>query len=240
MIKTIDNLAQDLELFCENIHIKGDAYKNSILDSNQLLIDGTTHQDSTQFSKYAKIHTHQGILRCHEANIDLLDGGEIHASNLIIETAQSGSIYAQNITIKNLTSNVQIYASHSINIESIHGEGNFLSIDYRNVPIIMSKIALIQEDIEELESVSDIKGLKNKIELQELKDALAEIKDSVKTAKISVTNTFKGSNSIKFVINDTKEIDFQTQNVRYTAFHLEFKDNTITLQPTQKTIQLNS
>ena len=77
-------------------------YEDTIIDAHTLKIDGITHKDSTQYTKTATIYTHQGVLRCHEANITLLDDGEVHATDVIIDTMIGGSIYAQNVTIKHL------------------------------------------------------------------------------------------------------------------------------------------
>lgn len=246
-LDTINELGQEEEIISESIHVLGDANEDSIIDANKLLIDGTSHKGSTQFSKYADINTHKGTLRCHEANIHILEYGEIHATTINIDTAIGGSIYAQDVQIKNLFGNVKIYASNSITIESIDSGNNSLSIDYTSIPILLSKIELIQEDIKDLESSLYIAHKNNsslqqeiEAEILRLKNSKLEIINSTKTAKISIKNPLKGINHIKFKIDDSNTISFETKSIQYTPFYLEFQENKITLRPTQTTIIIDS
>ncbi len=246
-IDSTDEIAQEEEIISESIHISGDVHQGSIIDSNQLLVSGTTHKGSTQFSKYADIHTHQGLLRCHEASIKFLDTGEVHATTVNIDTATSASIYAQDVSINNLGNDVKIYASNSITINSINGKNNHLSIDYTSIPILISKIELIAEDIKDLE-LSLYKARKDhsfleveiETEITNLKKSLFKIKNSTKTAKISIKDIIKEINYINFKIDDTHNISCQTQKLQYSPFYLQYQEDTITLHPTQTSITKNS
>ena len=242
-----NEIALNVELECDNANISGDVLAHSIIDTNRLNVDGTTHVDSTQFAKYAKINTHKGVLRCHEATINLLDHGEVHATTVIVDTATGGSIYAQDIKIKHITDNVNIYASNSINIEFISGDNNNLYIDYEEIPILVSKIDLIKDDIEDLElsldnAKRDNSSLEKDIdkEIFRLNAELQRIENSSKTAKISIKNTLEGSATIIFNIDDENEIVFETKKEKYSTFELETIKNKIILHPTQQTITLNS
>lgn len=244
---TLNELEKEKELIEDNIHIINDVQENTIIDSHVLQIDGISHKDSTQFSKYASIYTHQGTLRCHEANITLLDDGEVHATDVKIDTAIGGSIYAQSVTIKHLTGDVKIYASKSIDIEFISGKNNTLTINYQNVPILMSKIDLINDDLDELstslfQAKKDNSSLEEEIqrEIERLKKELQDIEQSTKTANIKILKPVKTSNTISFKIDALNEISFETTKEQYTPFHLEFNNNTVTLKPTTQTITLNS
>jgi len=242
-----NNLLNGEELSAENLHIKGDAHSNSIIEAIHLQIDGATYKDSIQFTRNAKIGIHKGTLRCHNAHINILDGGEVHATTADIKSAISGTIYAQDITIDKASNNLEIIASNSITINQVDGNHNSFKINYKDVPIINSKIDLIQDDIENLEfslceaqkhNLSQVSMIEEKIE--EFKNELKTIKNSTNTAKITIKKTIKEENQIIFELNNGEFISFTTQNSTYLPFHLEFKNNEIFLKPINKKLIKNS
>jgi len=243
---TKDSIGEGVELVSETIHINGHVGAKSTLEAINLKIDGATHQDSKQFAKHANINRHKGTLRCHEAKIKLLEGGEVHATTVDIEACLGGSIYAQDITIGLVKSNLKVYASHSITIRHVSGEDNLFKINYRDIPILSSKTNLINADIENLKfkleeaqrhSQTKIPHIKKEIE--NLRSEQNIIKTSHMDAKISIEKPFSGLNNIVFVIDDENEIKFKTDALAYTPFYLEMKEDKITLIPTDKSISLN-
>jgi len=243
---TKDSIGEGVELISETIHINGHVGAKSILEAINLKIDGATHQDSKQYAKYAQINRHKGTLRCHEAKIKLLEGGEIHASKVEIEACLGGSIYAQDITIGLVKSNLKVYASNSITIKLVSGEDNLFKINYRDIPILNSKINLINADIENLKfkleeaqrhSQSKVPHIKKEIAI--LKNEQKSIENSYMNAKISIEKPLNGLNNIVFVIDDENEIKFKTEPLSYTPFYLEIEEDKITLIPTDKSISLN-
>ena len=246
-IRTIQNVAQKEELSCTEVRIKGDVYEESIIDANTFRIEGTTHAGSTQFAKYATIYSHKGTLRCHEAKITLLEEGEVHATKVSIDTAISGFIYAQDVQIKHLTGSVTVYASNTINIEHISGKDNKLFINYKEVPILTSKVELIQDDIKELtislyKARRDNSTLEKEIEseLIHLEQEIQKIQNSVKTARISIQDPIKTKNTICFAVTDSDTLTYETKEGKYSSFYLCFEADKVTLKPTTQTIQLSS
>ncbi len=241
-----DSIGEGVELVSETININGHVGAKSTVEAINLKIDGATHQDSKQFAKYASINRHKGTLRCHEAKVKLLEGGEIHATKVDIETCLGGSIYAQDVTIGHVKSNLKVYASNSITIHLVSGEDNYFKINYRDVPILNSKINFINEEIEDLKfqledvqkhTLSKIPAIKKEIE--KLKNQQKAIQNSYLNAKISIEKTLYGLNNIIFVVDDENEIRFKTEPQAYTAFYLELTEDKITLLPTNKSISLN-
>ena len=240
--KTKESIKEGEEIVSKTLKILGDVHENSIIEAISLYIEGSTQKDSTQFSRFAQINRHQGKLRCHEAKIKVIDGGEIHATTLTIDSALSGEVYAQDVTIHNLHSNLKIFASNSITINNVLGENNTLTINYKDIPILDSKIDLIDEDIETLNgqlqearkhNLSEIKNIEQKIlKLTSEKDSILS---SYQTAKVIITNGLIANNSIKFFIDD-KELSFVSQDENYSVFKLIIDANKITLSPTQKQI----
>ena len=243
--QNLTEVADGAELICEDLHIFGDVHQGSIIDAHRLIVKGATHSDASQFSKYAQIHQHKGKLRCHEAKIDILDGGEVHASNVTVDTCLGGEIYAQDVTINTLSNKLTVYASRSIRINLINGSGNKLHINYHKVPILLSKLELIDEDIEDLNFLLDKAKQNNAWTQQDIKDEIKklqlqkkEIIDSIYTAKISIKNEIKGKNLISFYIDENNTISWTTDRMKQQNFYLEFDKKHIILHPSQTTITL--
>ena len=243
-IQNLLEVAQELELICNDVKIFGDVHPQSIIDSHKLIVQGVVHENSTQFSKYATIHEHKGSIRCHEAKIDILSGGEVHASNVTIDNCISGKIYAQNVLIQNLESNVTIYASNSIVINQINGAHNTLCIDYKKVPITVSKIDLIQDDIKELIYLLKDAQKNNSLtlkdiqkEISRLEHELQDISNATMLAKIDIQEPLQSPNTICFQLNQNK-ICYTTQKKHYSTFYLEEKNKQILLHPTKEFINL--
>ena len=243
----IDSVGEGVELTSETIHIKGHVGAKSTIEAVNLIIDGATHGDSIQEAKFAEINRHKGKLRCHSAKIKLLEGGEIHATNVHVDAALGGSIYAQDIVIGNVKNNLKVHALNSITIKLVSGEDNLFKISYLDIPTLRSKCNFILKDIEdlkfELESVSkhtpsQIPVIKKKI--NDLKQVLEDIKKSVFDARIIITEPLRGLNTINFSIDEDNELIFKTDAMKYDSFYIEQKEDSVILHPTNKKITLES
>lgn len=243
---TKDSIGEGVELTSETIHVNGHIGANSILEAVNLQLDGATHKSSTQFARTAKINRHKGTLRCHNAKITLLEGGEVHATSVEIETSLGGTIYAQDVTIGHVKNNLKVYASNSIKIRLVSGEDNIFKINYKDIPILNSKIDLIQDDIEDLKysleeakrhDISQVDPIKKKIRV--LIDGRNSIKSSSKDATITIEKPLTGLNTIIFALNSGDELIYKTSPREYEPFYLELDEDKITLHPVNKTITLN-
>jgi len=235
---TKDSIGEGVSLSSENIHVDGFVGAKSLLEAHSLEIEGATHQDSKQFAKYAKINRHKGTLRCHEAHIKLLEGGSIHATKAIVETSMSGFIYAEDVIIKQVKSNLKVYATNSITIEVVSGEDNHFEINYQKVPIILSKIDYIKKDIEELrykrkqaERFHPEKLAQITQKIKEYKAEIEAIKNCYLSAKVDIKHPLKGLNIICFTIDKENQLLYKTEAKRYETFYIEKEDNTLILQP---------
>jgi len=236
-----DSIGEGVKLISETIHVTGHVGARSILESINLSVDGATHKNSTQFAKFAKINRHKGILRCHDAQIRLLEGGEVHATNATIEASLGGVIYAKNVKIGLVKNNLKVYASDSISIKRVDGEDNIFKINYKDIPILKSNIHFLNEEIEDfkfaLEEASRHtieKVPKIKLEIQKLKNEVDIITKSAQNAQINIEEPLSGLNTIIFTIDDENEIIYKTQNKKYKPFHLEVNENEILLHPVDK------
>ena len=243
---TKDSIGEGVELTSETIHVNGHIGANSILEAINMQIDGATHQDSTQFARVAKINRHKGTLRCHEAKIALLEGGTVHATNVEIEACLGGIVYAQNVTIGHVKSNLKVYASKSITIRLVSGEDNIFKINYKDIPILCSKIDLIEEDINELKYSLEEAQRHNKSQVKEIEDQIEKFKVEINNIKkssskgiITIEKPLKGLNNIIFTLENDEEIIYKTDAKSYTPFYLEIFEDKITLQPVNTSIFLS-
>ena len=240
-----DSIGEGVELTSQTIHVSGHVGANSILEARSLQIDGATHQDSTQFARYAKINRHKGNIRCKEAKITLLEGGEVHATRAEIQTAMSGSVYAKDVYIHHVKNNVKVFASNSITIDLVSGEDNIFKINYKDIPIMLSKIELIEDDIEDLRYELEEAKRHNHLEVPNInkkilkfKKDIQDIKESSNVATIKIKKPFIGLNHIIFELQNGDEISFKTESIAYDTFHLDISDEKITLLPVGKSIEI--
>ncbi len=240
-----DSVGEGVELISQSINVSGHVGAKSTLEAVNLQIDGATHHSSKQFAKFATINRHKGNLRCHKAKIKLLEGGEIHATDVDIEASLGGVVYAKNVKIGHVKSNLKVYASNSISVRLVSGEDNLFKINYKNVSVLTSQLALIERDVlelrEELEVAkrhyhSKVDAIKEAI--KKLKATKNEIKNSVYKSKISVENPFRGLNNVIFSINDNDELIFKTEAKKYDPFYLVVNEDSIQLHQTNKIIFL--
>ena len=235
---TKDSIGEGVELVSECIHVEGFVGANSRLEAIKLDIKGATHQDAKQYAKFAKINRHKGVLRCHEAEIGLLEGGVVHGTKVKVESSLGGQIYAQDVEIGHTKNNLKIYASNSITVRLVSGEDNIFKINAKEIPILNKKIEFMKEEIEdlkyELEQATRFKPkevhiIKDKIDA--LKAEINSIQHSYKTATITVEQPFRGLNHIIFTIDDEHELHYKTDNKAYLPFHVEVQENKFTLLP---------
>jgi len=243
---TKDSIGEGVELSSQNIHVDGFVGAKSRLEAQHLVINGATHQESKQFAKYAKINRHKGELRCHEATIKLLEGGVVHATKVTIENSLSGFVYAQDVTIKQVKSNLKVYAANSITIDLVSGEDNHFEINYKEVSVLVAKIEYLQKEIEDLKEKKkkaerfrpdDVTKIKEQI--QERKDAIQKIQESYKDATIEFKHPLRGLNTIVFTIDEKHQLLYKTQAKQYAPFHIEIKDDILILQPPAISLSLS-
>ncbi|MDQ1244726.1 MAG: hypothetical protein QG565_1066, partial [Campylobacterota bacterium] len=231
---SLDSLGEGVALTSETIHISGHVGAKSNLRAVNLSIDGATHQDSSQEAKFAEINRHKGKLRCHSAKIKLLEGGEVHATNVEIESSLGGTVYAENVTIGHVKNNLKVYASNSITIRLVSGEDNLFKINYKDIPTLNSRYNFITNEMEDLkyklESVkkhtpSNVPALKEQID--KLKAQQNAIINCVKHAKITIQEPLRGLNTINFTLNNGEELIFKTDERAYEPFYLVESENYI-------------
>lgn len=241
---TLDGLGEGVELVSQSVNIHGFIGAKSSIKATNINIDGATHKESSQEAKFAKIHRHKGSLRCHSATIELLEGGEVYATNVEIKHAIGGAVYAENVTIDYVKNNLKVYASNSITIRLVAGEDNLFKIGYQDVPTLLSRYNFLTAEIEDLKYKLEgalkhtplaVNGLKQNI--TKLKQEQLAITECATHGTITIKEPLRGINTIAFKLQNTQELSYKTKEQKYTPFHLEFFDDTVMLQPTTVSIK---
>jgi hypothetical protein len=244
---TQDSVGEGVHLTSERIHISGHIANRAKVEAKTLVVEGATHHGSHLYAHEAVINRHKGVLRCHRADVKLLEGGELHATHVHVETALGGCIYAKRVTLGNVRHHLKVYASDSIIISSINGEDNLFVIDYKKVPIVLSHLQYIEEDIEEQRyHLREAKRRRDKDAADKtnkriiaLKTEIEEIRESSFGAAVTIKHTVRGLNTITFVLPERKTLTYRTrEGTTYEPFFLETRDETVTLQPVGASVTL--
>lgn len=243
---TQDSVGEGVELTSEVLHITGHVGDKTKLEAKTLTIEGATHNGSTLYAREATVNRHKGLLRCHKAHIKLLEGGEVHGTNVHIDAALGGTVCAETVTIGQVKHNLKVYATKSITIQRLSGEDNSFTIDHEKVPIAMSHIKFIEEDLAELRyrleeankhSPEKLPYLQEKINL--LKSQIERIQHAAFEATITIEQRVEGLNTITFTLPKKKVLVFKTRpETQYEPFSLERDGDNVTLSPVNLKISL--
>ena len=133
----------------KELSIDGSIADNVKIKTQELNIDAQTHKKSSIAVKNtANIKLHRGDLNASTANIEILEGGKVTASESInIGQMIGGVAIAPIVKIDNLMSNATIIASQLIEIKNISGENNKLIIDPTSIKNQNDEIKEIEETL---------------------------------------------------------------------------------------------
>ncbi len=243
---TRDSVGEGVHLTSERIHVSGHIADKATVEAKHLVVDGATHNGARLFAREATVNRHKGMLRCHKAQITLLEGGEVHATHVNVETALGGSIYAEQVTLGVVRHHLKVYATDSITINSITGEDNAFVINYKKVPIVLRHLEYLDEDIDEQRYLLDEAKRHREEEVPKIskrivamRDEIEEIKHSSFNATVVIKHTVHGLNTITFSLPKNKEITYRTrEGMSYEPFFLELHEEYVTLQPVGVSVSL--
>ena len=148
-----DAVGMGVNIDIQKVDIIGTVGENTNIKADELTIGAQTHRKSTmEVSGIANIQLHRGNLKANEANIDMLEGGRVEADVVHINKMLGGEVIARKVYVDVLYSHAKIIALESIEVNTIEGEGNFLTIDPNSVSVYHEKIAQTEAIIKEKES----------------------------------------------------------------------------------------
>jgi hypothetical protein len=148
-----DAVGMGVNIDIQKVDIIGTVGENTKIKADELTIGAQTHRKSTMdVAGVANIQLHRGNLKAKEANIDMLEGGRVEADVVHINKMLGGEVIARKVYVDVLYSHAKIIALESIEVNTIEGEGNFLTIDPYSVRAYHEKIAQTEAIIKEKES----------------------------------------------------------------------------------------
>jgi len=124
-----DAIGPGINVQTYELNIGGNVASGAKIKTEKLHVGGQTHQTSIIESKSAQIAIHRGLVTADEVEIDRLEGGKIIGNIVHVKQAIGGEIIGKNIVIDELSSNVSITASDTIEIKNLRGSNNKLLID---------------------------------------------------------------------------------------------------------------
>ncbi|MGP1580240.1 MAG: flagellar assembly protein A [Wolinella sp.] len=182
-------LGDGARIEADTVEIAGNIGSASEVRAHTATIKGQTHQNSKVFADEIYIEVHKGYAEGDEVNIARLEVGIVRAKKVKIAHAYGGKIYAQEIYIDQLYSNLHAYASQKIEIAHLAGEDNKFTLTPLASPKQTARIEAILSDIKALkETLKNRAGSFFSKEIQEvrsLKSAASGIKQSINSYKIS-------------------------------------------------------
>ncbi len=181
-------LGDGAKIEANSVEIAGNIGSASEVRAHTAAIKGQTHQNSKVFADEIHIEVHKGYAEGDEVNITRLEVGIVRAKKVNIAHAYGGKIYAQEIYIDQLYSNLHAYASQKIEIAHLAGEDNKFTLTPLAYFKQTSRIEAILSDIKALEETLKNRANSFDKEIQEvrsLKSAASRIKQSIDSYKIS-------------------------------------------------------
>lgn len=172
----LDAIGDGIIVEVERLEVVGNVGKAAKIRAKSVKIEGLTHGSSMIECEEANIRTHKGYVKAKQITVQNLEGGTIEAENAIVSKLAGGTVRAKNIKAYEIYSNVNLNASKLIEIDSIRGEDNKVSID---ASAYFEDREEIKNLILEKETISGI--LQSNI--KKLKGSSSFIKQTLKMAK---------------------------------------------------------
>ena len=220
-----DAIGPGMSVETYELNIEGNVASGARIKAEKLNIGGQTHQTSTMEAKNAQITIHRGTVTAEVANIDRLEGGKIIGDIINVKKAIGGEIIGKNIVIEELSSNVSIIASDTIEIKELKGTNNKFLIDPSMTKEFIESIEKINKEIKELslrlKSIPKV--------LEEKKRVIDKTKATVKMVQDKILELKKdGKNPPVTLLSKIKE--FQKSVNEYNESLKKFKDDKLQLK----------
>jgi hypothetical protein len=183
----IDAIGPNMTVQSNEVNVRGSVGNDAKIIANICTIDGTTHSTTHIVAKTAKIHSLKGILEAGHADVERIEGGNVHAETINIGTISNSFVLAKRIKIKSLGSQNTLTASELIEIDEISGTDNKLIFETAATKSDKEEAEKLSEKIEELTKLYETV-------LEQFKRSSRQIEDNKETAL-----------KIKLLIDDDKK-----------------------------------
>lgn len=123
-----DAIGAGMEVEAKEINVDGNIGSNTKLRAKKVNIGGQTHQSSYIEAEEVKVNIHKGKIKGGRVEVTRLEQGVVEAEYVKVKQATGGKIIAKEVYIEILSSHVEIIASSKIEIKTLKGEENTLTI----------------------------------------------------------------------------------------------------------------
>lgn len=156
-----DAIGPGMEVEAKEINVDGNVGQNAKIKARKVNIGGQTHQSSYIEGDEVKVNIHKGRIKGINVKVSRLEQGVIEGEYVKVTQAAGGKIIAKEVEIDILSSHVDIVASSRIEIRTLKGEENTLTIS----PVLYNedKEALSGNEEEMLLQKRKIRALKEEI-----------------------------------------------------------------------------
>ena len=178
-----DAIGAGVNIETSEIRAGGNVGNGASVKAKVIEIGGQTHQSAKLYGGDVSINLHKGYVEGDNITVDLLDGGKIVGDVVRVKKASGGEIEAKEVYIETVLSNVQVFASHHIELDKVEGEGNKFIIDVRAQRGFREKVEVIEANISDtkLNSAQLVKKIKKfKIKINSEKETTANIHERIK------------------------------------------------------------
>jgi len=184
------------------LKVNGNVGNSAKINSEEVIIEGQTHQKAFIKANKAFVNIHKGRLEAKEVEINRLENGFVKAKKVKINQVIGGEIIAEEIKINILSSHAKIYGLKEIRIKKIKGNENYLSISPLKVLGEENNVEKMEKKIEELKQSINVKSK----EYNKIKKILLNNKESVEELKkLYILNKQKGIKTSFEIIRKIKE-----------------------------------
>ncbi|MCH9814293.1 MAG: FapA family protein [Epsilonproteobacteria bacterium] len=178
-----DAIGAGVHIDTTEVKAEGNVGNGALIKANVIEIGGQTHQSAKLYGGDVSINLHKGFVDGETVTVDLLEGGKIVGDIVRVKKAAGGEIEAKEVYIETVLSNVNVEASHLIELDKVEGTGNKFIIDAKaqrgfkdKVETIETKISEMRKEVEQ--TTKKVRVLKNKINRE--KDTSMRIVETIK------------------------------------------------------------
>lgn len=228
-----DAIGAGMSIEASTLNVQGSVAEGAHIKTKNVTIGGLTHAKSTIESVDADIATHLGTLICsNEAKIDRLEGGNVEAKIVHVNSVVGGEITGEEIYINELASNCTITAARLVVINTLKGSDNRIIIDITKISEFANSLKTLSEEKQVLgreihkltDSLREKKGLinANLSSINYVKKRIEEISATGADAPISLLNKLKDYQALVYEYNAlAKEYKLKKEHFDNTVAGLE-------------------
>ncbi|MDR2635214.1 MAG: hypothetical protein LBC08_00110 [Campylobacteraceae bacterium] len=181
----------------------------------------STHKKSYINAESADIHTHKGVIEGGDVNIKRLVGGKVIADTIVVDFMENGTIEGNYIHIKKLGSGNSITSSGIVEIDSIEGEKNTITIKplfdiekYNILSVLYEKIMFYKKEFESTSKILEEKRLEVESQISNAKVCRAKINLSKEDGIIPDTNLMVEAREFDILSREYQKLVNMTESLR--------------------------